>query len=101
MLYCSKVVINGGIASINAETRDVTVLTKTPKGKAVSTTVHFWKVQGVDSDDDVHAGRANWKDQLAVGDSLTIVGHMGNNGRIIATNFIKEDSLNEVAEGLA
>lgn len=72
------------VESIDLESRDLKVLSKTPRGKDVHSTLHMWKVNGVNSEDDAHSNRGNWID-LAVGDTVVFHGHMGNNGRIICT----------------
>lgn len=86
MTKFSRVTLVGSVAEINLETRDLTVLTSTPKGKVVKITVHMWKAPS-DGDDPAWAGRAEWKDVIRVGMDIGVTGHLGNNARIIATNY--------------
>ena len=76
------------VESIDLESRDLKVLSKTPRGKDVHSTLHMWKVNGINSEDDAHNNRSDWTD-LAVGDTIVFNGHMGNNGRIICTFALK------------
>ncbi len=99
MLNCSKVFVAGNIIDINADTRDIKVKTLTPGGRDVTVTVHMWKVNGIDSDDAAHAGRADWKSDLLVDDFVVIMGHMGNNGRVIATTYSRPTEASAAAEG--
>lgn len=76
------------VESIDLESRDLKVLSKTPRGKDVHSTLHMWKVKGVNSDNDAHDERGDWTN-LQVGDVVRFAGHMGNNGRIICTFALK------------
>ena len=86
MVYSSQVFISGTVAAIDQEKRDVTLITKTPKGKGVSVIVHMWKSPDI-SDDPAHAGRRDWQEDIQIGQNIAFAGHMGNNGRVIATRF--------------
>lgn len=86
----SKVLVNGLVASIDYDKRDLVVLTKTPMGRDVKCIVHMWKNSRT-SNDPTHVGRGIWEENISVGDVLNIVGHMGNNGRIIAVGYQPED----------
>ena len=86
MVYSSQVFISGTVAAIDQEKRDVTLITKTPKGKGVSVIVHMWKSPAI-SDDPAHAGRRDWQEDIQIGQNIAFAGHMGNNGRVIATEF--------------
>ena len=104
--YGSRLMLTGKIAEIDLEKRDVDVITSTPRGKSVLAKVHMWKVLGVDSDSQKHDKRANWKEDadFAVGNDIVIFGHMGNDGRIIATNYVQypiQDEAVAEAEGVA
>ena len=103
--YGSKIVISGAVGQIDQESRDVTVITKTPRGKDVAVVVHMWKTYGVNSDSSQHEGRDNWMDNIEVGKNIVIHGHMGNNGRVIAVGIAYPDEQltqpMQVAEGIA
>lgn len=94
MNYSSNVLVYGAVAAIDQEKRDISVLTKTPKGKDVLITVHMWKSPAI-SDNPAHADRSDWQDDVEIGKNVLVIGHMGNNGRVIATRFTfpKEASL--------
>jgi hypothetical protein len=91
----NQVIISGVVTSIDSDKRDVILSTFTPKGKEVTATVHMWKVQGIDSDDPEHADRDSWRDRIDVGMDVAFRGHMGNNGRIIATGFATAENTTE------
>lgn len=93
MSYRSDVLVFGAVASVDVEKRDITVISKTPKGKDVAIICHMWKTQGIDDDNPEHAGRGNWRDIIEVGQNLAIQGHMGNNGRVIVRNFAPIDEV--------
>jgi len=88
--------VKGKIVNIDLQKRDVTVLSQTPNGKDVAVKCHFWKNYGIDSDNMVHADRSNWREDLALDENVIVYGHMGNNGRIIARNYVKPDSVTGV-----
>ena len=39
------------------------------------------------SDNPAHADRSDWQDDVEIGKNVLVIGHMGNNGRVIATRF--------------
>ena len=88
----NQVFISGVVTSIDSNKRDVIISSLTPKGKEVTATVHMWKVQGIDSDDPAHADRDPWNEKIEVGANVAFRGHLGNNGRIIATGFASIDN---------
>ena len=109
MTNFSRVTLVGSVAEINLEKRDLTVLTCTPRGKAVKITVHMWKAPS-DGDNPAWANRVEWKNVITVGMQIGIVGHLGNNARVIATSFNEitsessmydDDGTNEDDEALA
>ena len=79
----SLVIIKGTVAAIDEEKRDLTVLTTTPRGKAVKATVHMWKTSA-DGDDPAWANREDWRGRYTVGSLIYVEGWLGNNGRVIA-----------------
>ena len=90
MNYSSLVFISGAVAAIDQEKRDITLISKTPKGKDVSVIVHMWK-SPANSDNPAHAARLDWQEDIQIGQNIAIAGHMGNNGRVIATRLAKPD----------
>lgn len=79
----SKVVLNGVVESIDYAKRDL-ILTVTGEDNAIQKPViHMWKTTA-DGDNPSWAGRYEWRDDVNVGTVLNILGHMGNNGRVIA-----------------
>ena len=83
------VVVNGLVESINSAKRDITVVTETPlRKKAVKVIVHMWKF---DDCCPAHAGRLDWTSYVRVGEDITIKGHLGNNGRVIATSIVNNE----------
>lgn len=85
----NNVLLSGVVKSIDLDARDIVVTTKTPKlGKDVDVKVHMWKFNdGVEA----HNNRDDWT-SLAVGDFVIIGGHMGNNGRVVATGYGTDNS---------
>lgn len=100
MTNYSRVTLVGSVAEINLETRDLTVLTQTPRGKAVKITVHMWKAPS-DGDDPAWAERPEWKNVITVGMQIVVCGHLGNNARIIATGWAPALADNPTEDGCA
>ena len=95
MSYMTDVLVFGAVAEVNEEKRDITVISKTPRGKDVAITCHMWKTQGIDDDDPEHADRGNWREVIQIGKNIAIRGHMGNNGRVIVRHIAQVDELEE------
>ena len=79
----SKVVVNGSVTHIDYAKRDLTL--EVPDGDEQKQTVviHMWKTAS-DGDHASWVRKHEWRNDVNVGTVLTVCGHMGNNGRVIA-----------------